>query len=294
MRWSTTLTELRVDVIGTERGRVEVARAGHGPAVLLVHGLPGSWRQAIPLAEDLIPDFTAILPSRPGYGSTPISSGRTYDQQADLYAAILGSLGIERCSIIGISGGGPSAVAFAVRHPRRTAGLVLSCAFSAHLMDRPKPWHPVGIPGLAEALSPVLRGIARRKLRRPGSVDAQMQGSLTADELERAKADPRIREDLVRHVLSHQEAPAGIAGMRNDLAQLRSASREPPDLSAITCPALVQHGSADEVVRPTNAEFYAHAIRGARLSIYDDAGHVFLFTRRSEAIPEIVAFLRGV
>ncbi|MEX2394604.1 MAG: alpha/beta fold hydrolase, partial [Actinomycetota bacterium] len=90
--WSTSL-DVRVDVVRTSAGPVEAATAGEGPAALLIHGIPGSWRQCIPLAEDL-DGFKVVLPSRPGYGRTPVRTGRSYAAQADAFAALLDSLGI--------------------------------------------------------------------------------------------------------------------------------------------------------------------------------------------------------
>ena len=66
------------NVIRTRRGPVEVAITGdNGPAVLAVHGTPGDWRQARALAADLREDHRVVLPSRPGYGRTPL---RTWAQ----------------------------------------------------------------------------------------------------------------------------------------------------------------------------------------------------------------------
>jgi pimeloyl-ACP methyl ester carboxylesterase len=45
--------------------------------------------------------------------------------QADAYALLLDALGIERAAVAGFSAGGPSVIQFALRHPDRTAGLVL-------------------------------------------------------------------------------------------------------------------------------------------------------------------------
>ena len=97
----------------TARGPVQVASHGSGPALLVAHGMPGDWRQARLLAEDLAQDYRVLLVTRPGYGRTPLRSGRTPAAQADLYAALLDALGLDRAVVLGISGGGPSAYAFA-------------------------------------------------------------------------------------------------------------------------------------------------------------------------------------
>jgi pimeloyl-ACP methyl ester carboxylesterase len=290
LRWRTSLDSLTVGVVDTRLGPVEVARAGTGPAVVLVHGIPGSWRQLVPLAEDLSADFHLLMPSRPGYGATPLRVGHTADEQADALAGMLDAVGIDRCAVVGISGGGPSALALAVRHPDRVAGLVLGCALVAHLMEARKIPPLLRVPGLAEALTPVARFVAHRKLRRPEAVRAELRKGLTPDEHARSERDPRIVADIVRHFLSHHEAP-GLAGLRNDYAQVALA-REPVSPS-VSCPVLVLHGDADTVVPVDHARFHAETLRG-ELVVFEQAGHLFLFTRRDESVTALRSFLASI
>jgi pimeloyl-ACP methyl ester carboxylesterase len=227
--WTTTL-DLRVEVVDTARGPVETARTGAGPAVLCVHGIPGSWRQAVPLAEDLADRFDA---------------------------------------------------------------LVLACALSPHLVTPPRSWLLFRVPGLAEVLMPPLRAINRRRARKPANVDVVLTKSLTADEYARTQADPRIKADLLRHVLSHQEAPPSVAGLRNDYAQVSRRIASVPEASQVQCRALVLHGDADPVVTMAHARFHAQVL-GAPLKVFDDAGHLFLLTRRAEASEAIRSFVSSL
>ena len=57
--------------------------------------------------------FGIISPSRPGYGRTPLSSGKTYKEQPPLYAAMLDKLGVDKVVVHTISGGGPAGYSFA-------------------------------------------------------------------------------------------------------------------------------------------------------------------------------------
>jgi pimeloyl-ACP methyl ester carboxylesterase len=112
----------------TSRGEVEYAATGQEVPVLKIHGSPGGYDHSIAGARarpDDIVGFRIIAPSRPGYLRTPLSSGRTPAEQADLYAALLDTLKIDRVIVSGVSGGGPSALQFAIRHPDRTIGLIL-------------------------------------------------------------------------------------------------------------------------------------------------------------------------
>ena len=74
-----------------------------------------------------------------------------------------------------------------------------------------------------------------------------------------------------------------VSGFRNDVVHLRHGH----DAIAVTAPTLVLHGDADRVVPLSHAQFNAEAIPGAVLELYEQAGHVFLLTRRAEATARV-------
>lgn len=113
-------------VVETAVGPVEYQVIGQGPAVLYAHGTPGGFDQGLAFARMLGGEQCMLIsPSRPGYLRTPLAAGASPAEQADLYAALLDALSIEQASIIGFSGGGPSALQFALRHPDRCRSLAM-------------------------------------------------------------------------------------------------------------------------------------------------------------------------
>ncbi len=118
-------------VIETAQGSIEYALLGKGPAVLILHGTIGGYDQAQIIAEMLGADsYQFIAVSRPGYLRTPLSTGETFEAQADAYVALLDQIGIDKVAVIAVSGGGPSALQFALRYPERCWGLVMLSANS--------------------------------------------------------------------------------------------------------------------------------------------------------------------
>ena len=110
----------------TRSGVVEYATAGQGPAVLISHGTLGGYDQGLAIAELFDQRrFRFIAVSRAGYLGSGIPTGLTCAQQADSYATLLDTLGLEKASIIGASGGAASALQFALRHPERCSALVI-------------------------------------------------------------------------------------------------------------------------------------------------------------------------
>jgi pimeloyl-ACP methyl ester carboxylesterase len=101
---------------GRQLGVAEYGPVG-GPTIMWFHGTPGARRQ--------IPDEARILAGaegiriigidRPGVG---LSTPHLYDHLVDLVPdveIVLDRLGVERCSVVGLSGGGPYALATAWR-----------------------------------------------------------------------------------------------------------------------------------------------------------------------------------
>lgn len=121
------------DVVSSEEfGDIEYALQGEGLPVLLVHGAGGGYDQGLLIGENYVGDgHRFIAPSRFGYlrSSIPEEDGSPA-AQADAYAALLDTLGVERVGVVAFSDGGPSALQFALRHPERCADLVMISAKS--------------------------------------------------------------------------------------------------------------------------------------------------------------------
>ena len=122
--------------------RMQFWRGGvsSGPAVLFLPGTPDSRlvaRSGADAADRAGVDLVAI--NRPGYGlSDPAESDHL--SVADDVVAVADALGIERFALLGMSLGGPYALACAVKHPERVraVGVVAAPAIAPELDP---PWH---------------------------------------------------------------------------------------------------------------------------------------------------------
>ena len=100
-------------------------REGH--VVITLHGTPGSrLKFAVADGEAKRLGLRLISPDRWGYGlsEAPRTRAELADYAADI-DSLLGELGVERFSVVGVSGGGPYAAAVAAVFGDRVSGLAL-------------------------------------------------------------------------------------------------------------------------------------------------------------------------
>jgi pimeloyl-ACP methyl ester carboxylesterase len=99
--------------------------APRGPAIVWLHGTPGSRRQ-VPLEARRYAEthgFRIIGVDRPGIGSsTPYLYDNVVDWTGDL-ELLLDALAIDTCRLIGLSGGGPYVLAAGAGLPERVHGV---------------------------------------------------------------------------------------------------------------------------------------------------------------------------
>jgi pimeloyl-ACP methyl ester carboxylesterase len=100
-----------------------------GSPAFLLHGTPGSRYLRHVDGEYERTGVRAITYDRPGYGRSSRLAGRNVAQAADDLASIADHLGLDRFAVVGVSGGGPHALAAAAAMPDRVSRCaVIVCA----------------------------------------------------------------------------------------------------------------------------------------------------------------------
>ncbi len=215
-------------------GRVEYAVAGAGPPVLMIHGTGGGFDQALLFTRPLVAaGWQVIAPSRFGYLGSGFPADAGPEAQADALAALLDALGIARLPVIGGSAGAIPAIAFALRHPSRTAAL-LPVVPVAHVPGRPAPPPPDAV-----AAAILRRGLRSDLLFDAGVALAEdlMIASLLATDPALVRAAGPAERARVRAIL-HGILPVSLRarGLLNDARW----AGDPPamDLAGIAAPTL--------------------------------------------------------
>lgn len=128
----STRADLPTSVAELGSGLVEYRLDHRGPdTVAILHG--GHVRAGLPLGEQVYVDagYSVLVPSRPGYGRTPIATGTTPTGFADTLAELCAHLDIPRLvAVVGISAGGRTAVTLAARYSTLVERLILESTVS--------------------------------------------------------------------------------------------------------------------------------------------------------------------
>jgi pimeloyl-ACP methyl ester carboxylesterase len=278
-QWRNAVTQDLVrdsTVIETASGPIEYAELGHGPAILVVHGDPGGYDQVYQVlklqnAEHGV--FRYIIPSRPGYLRTPLSVGRTPREQAVAFAALLDALKIDRVTVIGGSGGGPSAIEFAAAYPERCVALVLEAAVTMKIVA-PKP------------------GFAEAAIKNTVGYDFSfwlLKNKFVAGLRAKDPTDPELTAIATAILNSAVPYAKRKAGWDNDTEQWSQLTDLP--LTSIRCPTLILQGTADQNVPLVQAEWAHSQIAGSTLVTLPGQDHWMLITKHKELDDLSRAFL---
>jgi pimeloyl-ACP methyl ester carboxylesterase len=104
--------------------------AGHGPAVILLHGYTQTSRMWRPIIPVLAEKFTVIAPDLPGVGDSDIpADGLDMKTAAVRIHSLAKSLGIEKARVVGHDIGLMVAYAYAAQFPAETEKLAVMDAF---------------------------------------------------------------------------------------------------------------------------------------------------------------------
>ena len=282
-RAATTLERPTLEGSVAVRGgrRLSFAEYGSplGPALVWLHGTPGGRRQ-IPLearAHAVAEGFRIIGVDRPGIGtSTPHLYPNVADWTADL-ALLLDALGIDRARVIGLSGGGPYALAAGAALPQRvpavgvlggvapTRGVDAAAGGPIQIAVPLAPLLEFGRVPLGTALSSVIRVI------RPlggAALDlyAAVQPAGDKNLLSRPEFKAMFLDDLLNGSRYQVSAP---------LADLVLFTREWGfALSDVTVPVRWWHGDSDHIVPFAHGAHVVDLLPDATLSVIDGESHL--------------------
>ena len=291
----------RSHVISTNNGPIEYVFFGEGPVLLAIHGGPGGYDQGeFILWEWAKKGYSVLSYSRPGYLRSPLSSGKTIEDQADATIALLDALKIEQVSVVAASAGGPIAIELCLRYPERVRALVMLCAVSMRYIPRQSQANSLiqrilsfdTIPDIASWIFHLLTRfnpcVSMRLMLNENT-------NLSKEQVRHIVKKICQDEELVNWYIGLVHATTPLSsrriGLRNDLEQLASIKEYPAHL--IKVPTLIIHGIDDADVDVSNAQLLASLVPNAEMMILDNVGHmIWLGTHKDKLNNRIEEFLQ--
>jgi pimeloyl-ACP methyl ester carboxylesterase len=269
----------------TAKGPIEYRLEGSGPTVMVLNGAHCSRESRLSHERLTEHGFSVLIPSRPGYDSTPSEVGGTAQEAADALAALLDTLQIPAVDVIGISASGPTALAFALRHPSRIRKLSLESAVTtAWPEDKQVKRGARLLFGRAERVTWALIKLVLR-LAPMTMIRLMLQEMTTLDVdgvLQRlSPADLRFVQRLIKTSRSG-------TGFMNDL------NHRVDDLSGIAVPVLVMYSPYDKSVPPKNAKRVAAEVATCELyEVPADTHLIWIGKSEKEVWQKRLSFLQS-
>ncbi|SOE75721.1 Pimeloyl-ACP methyl ester carboxylesterase [Streptomyces sp. OV198] len=261
---------------------LNVALAGEGPAVLLLHGFPHTWQLWTHVLDGLAGRYRVIAPDLRGCGASARTAGG-YDAgtlAADA-EALLDALGETSAAVVGIDAGTPPAFLLAMRRPDLVRRLVVMESLVGRLpgaeefLAHGAPWwfgfHSA--PGLAESVL-------------TGHEDRYIDWFLDAGTLGQG-VDPAVRDAFV-HAYTGTEALRCAFSYYRALPESSRQIQEAVRTARLTVPtmAIGAHpvGSAlEQQLRPVTDHLSGHVI--------ENCGHIIPLHRPDRLLALLEPFL---
>jgi pimeloyl-ACP methyl ester carboxylesterase len=258
--------------------RFGTANTSNLPLLCLVHfrATLDNWDPAF--VDDLAAEREVVLVDLAGVGGSTGTTPNTVQQMAANVFSFLDAIQLQRYDLLGFSLGGFIAQEVALSRPWQTRRLILA--------------------GTAPRGGQDIHLYSAGLIRDTALLDAPTAESLLILFFEKsASSQAKGIEFLKRLALrtAERDAPSTLAvrdaqltaisawGVRDDTRLQR--------LDSIQQPVLVANGDNDEMVPTKNTYLLAEHLPNAKLSIYPDAGHGFLFQYPAEFAAEVNAFL---
>lgn len=249
----TTMSDAQMQFVEVDGQSIAYLQAGKGPALVLLHGFlcdSRVWRRQL---SDLPDHFRVVAWDAPGAGSSsdPPETFTTANY-ASCLARFLDTVGIDQAHVLGLSWGGILAQEFYRLHAERVRSLILADTYAGWRGSLPEiVWKERLATCLRDADGPPEALVAKF-----------LPGVFT-------EAAPQHLRDEFSPIVSKFH-PAGFRLMSLSSAEIDTRNLLP----SIDVPALVLWGEDDRRSPLEVAEQFRAAIRGAKLVIIPNAGHL--------------------
>lgn len=261
-------------MVETRLGCIEYCTIGKGTPVLFLHGGHSNCNERLCLKGFDREKYQLIIPSRPGYGRTPLGNNRTPREAAALIAELIKYLGLESVVLYAISAGGPTAIAFAASFPGMTRKLILASAVTKEWLNKNEGMYRVA----SLMFRPAIQGYSWAMIRAMNCLFPSITAKQFYRQFSSVKPHPLEKRDRLE-LIAALNRYASNDGFMNDINQ----QGVDEVITAVNCPTLIIHSTHDNSVSIDHALFAKRMIENSRIEILQNEwGHLFWIGSDSE------------
>lgn len=244
---------------------------GSGPAVVLINGLTmdvnGWYLQVQPFSER----YTVLRYDCRGQGQSDKPDAEyCQEMHADDLRSLIDKIGIQKTHVVGISNGGMIAQHFALKYPEKVGALVLvdTCSYIDTLLEMIiKVWIKATEIGGSE----FRYDVALPLLFAESFIKKNLELILSMKEISVKNNPPRPIINLAKGCLKHN--------VDNRIGEIKS-------------PTLIIVGEEDILIPIKYSKILNEKIKGSRLVIIKDCGHVPILEKPEEFNKIVLSFLK--
>jgi pimeloyl-ACP methyl ester carboxylesterase len=268
---TVSITSVPVRTVATKLGTVAYRVIGNGPPLVLIMGYGGTMETWDPrVVNALAQRYRVVIFDNAGLGETQaLAAPLSIDAMANQTSALITALGLGRPDVLGWSMGTMIAQALAVLHPDQVDRLVLCASY----------------PGDGTTVRPAQQ-----------AVNALNQGGQQALAVLFPADQTAARNAYLAATSSYPAAPAvpaDVVAAQGHAIDAWWAGQDPAGArtASITAPTFIADGAVDQLDPAVNSRTLAGLIPGAKLTLFPDAGHAFLFQDQAAFVPQVESFL---
>lgn len=239
---------------------------GQGQAIVLIHGLFGSYENLGVIARALAGQWQVVNLDMRNHGRSDWHDSMSYALMAEDVKDTLDHLGLDQVIVLGHSMGGKIAMEFALRYPERVNKLIL--ADISPVQNRPRH---------LEILS-ALDGIDLNNLQSRQQADQQLALSIT---------ETGVRQFLLKSLYKEDDHFRWRFNIKALIANYQQLLEAPPSKGPYTGPTLFIKGAESDYLLPEHQSLIQQLFPHSKAKVIMGTGH-WLHAEKPVAFAKIV------
>lgn len=252
-----------------------------GTPVLFFHGGNDCSLEALWIEEALTATGVRLVcADRAGFGGSTHDAARTFTSAAQESVDLLDHLGLDRVRVLGLSGGGPHALAAAALAPDRVRSV--DVVASPCPWDRPGflrgTWLPIRITYLLARHAPDWLFRRLQEAMNDAERNLRFADRMPAPDARLLKEQPQVGRAMVSSVSTAHEA-----GFDGAVHEWRLYTRPWGfDLADVEAPVRLWYGDQDGMAPAAMGRELARRLPRSMLTVLEDRAHLSVFVREAE------------